>query len=195
MASNGPIDPQKWEFAPPAESYAGEAPSFAGMINVVDREYAWISFENLLKMYLKLQYYQFILHVHCCSTHTLNSFCCSLFNNTYFSDLITHHCYLFWISKKQYDNNNHPLRNQIYAILSWFILYYTPIIAHSAHHHVYIKPFTDYHQLSFSKISYYLIPQDMIRALVIWWLNMSSLTNRNWRYVVIAQICTSNTFI
>jgi hypothetical protein len=52
MASNGPIDQQKWEFAPPAEIYGGEAPSFAGMISVVDKEYAWVSFESVLKMYL-----------------------------------------------------------------------------------------------------------------------------------------------
>jgi hypothetical protein len=51
MASNGPIDQQKWEFAPTAESYAGEAPSFAGMIQVVDKEYTWIAFENILKIY------------------------------------------------------------------------------------------------------------------------------------------------
>lgn len=57
MASNGPIDQsQKWEFAPPAEIYAGEAPSFAGMIHVVDKEYAWIAFENILKMYLNTSY-------------------------------------------------------------------------------------------------------------------------------------------
>lgn len=52
MASNGPIDQQKWEFAPATESYAGEAPSFAGVIHVIDKELAWIAFENILKMYL-----------------------------------------------------------------------------------------------------------------------------------------------
>lgn len=51
MASNAPIAQHNWELVPPASIYTGEFPSFAGVTQVIDKEYSWIGFENVLRMY------------------------------------------------------------------------------------------------------------------------------------------------
>lgn len=59
MASNAPIAQDYRELVPPVDIYNGDNPAFAGVTQVAEKEYSWIGFENVLRMYPK---YYFCRH-------------------------------------------------------------------------------------------------------------------------------------